>query len=119
MPSIVRNKQAATKKAKGTVAAKKKNKPSKSPRKTPRKPVEKLRVRTKGKYRNVVYAGASLPGMHPTLMGVVSHRWNYDTAVATGTLQSETTPNGDIEVVPRSCDVKNKSKLPNSKRLGI
>jgi hypothetical protein len=115
MPSLVRAKQQAVVKKKTKTTVKKTRKKT---TKTPRKPTEKLRVRTRGKYRNVVYAGTSLRGMHPTLMGVISHLWNYDEAVANNTLQKENTPPGDVEVIPRSSDVKNKSKLQNSKRLG-
>lgn len=121
MPSINRSKQAAVKKAKTPKAKKLKSDalPRAKKPKTPRKPTEKLRVRTKGKYRNVVYNGVSLPGMHPSLFAAIGRGFNYDELEKKGTLIKEATPCGNVAVVERSCDVKNKSKLQNCKRLGI
>jgi hypothetical protein len=121
MPSLVRSKQAAVKKAKAPKAKKLKSDalPKTKKPKTPRKPTEKLRVKTRGKYRNVAFNGASLPGMHPSLFAAIGRGFNYDDLVKKGTLCKTTTPCGNVAVVERSYDVKNKSKLQNSKRLGI
>lgn len=118
MPSLVSVKRgvAAAAKKKKTTAPKKKA-PSDKP-KAPRKKTERLRFRNRG-YKCIVLDGKSKKGLHDAIKKVVdTGNFDYDRCKADGTLVTTELPKAD-EFVPTQLGITKRSRLPNSKRLGI